>query len=146
MPPTLLDDLLWSLDDDARRRVSALRIWRDVTDADRGWVVTLSYAGMSPVHRERDDDGVTRTDYARDPSTTHPLPALAGADPHAEVQQAVVALERSGLVGHVTAARYESETLDAVTRAPFPAWLVTTHAGSDAERVAWLQSLRAPHD
>lgn len=140
------------------RRVSRLWIERD----PESWWLGVRYAGMLDVaayaERAPEPDGwepaerVTIT-YDGDvppgvglevlrcyPSVRHRLP-LVGADPQDAVMAMLVALEASGLVGRLDLTRMESVTLDAITRRPWPVWLISTHAGSDAERHAWLLGL-----
>ncbi|MGI8403715.1 MAG: hypothetical protein ACR2OE_02905 [Thermomicrobiales bacterium] len=49
----------------------------------------------------------------------------------------LAAVEESGIAGHLDVARFDA---DAPT---YPHWHVKTHAGSQAERVAWVESLPA---
>lgn len=141
-------------------RVSRLWIERDLEH----WWLGVHYAGLLDVaacaervpepegweSAERVDmtlgadlpPGVEVTVWRGRPRVRHRLP-LADADSQDAVVAMLAALDASGLVGRLDVARMESVTLDAMTRRPWPVWHVSTHAGSDAERHAWLRGL--PH-
>lgn len=138
--------------------VSRMRIERDV----EGWWLVVHRAGMLDVvgaaeraaepegweSAEREEvtlagdlpAGVEVSIRRARPRVRHRLP-LDGADPQDDVSAMLGTLAASGLVGGLDVARMESVDLDAITRRPWPVWHITTHAGSDAERAAWVRGL-----
>lgn len=55
-------------------------------------------------------------------------------------------LDATGLVGTLDAARFDADALQVEMGLHPPSrWIIKTHAGTQTERVAWLQSLRQSH-
>lgn len=73
--------------------------------------------------------GVGVTGFGRYPDQIRIIPLIE------PLVDQLAAVERSGIAGHLDVARFDA---DAPT---YPHWHVKTHAGSQAERTAWLESL-----
>jgi hypothetical protein len=119
-----------------RQRVSAITL---ETDDGVMWRARLLYAmwtegpGLADVgpytvsvDRNALPAGVTVRVAQRVPDTVHPLGPLSADG----IKRAIEQLTASGLVGGLD-----------WSRRPSGAWLIKTHAGSDAERRAWVRSL-----
>lgn len=148
--PTLVD-LLRPLPE--LGRVSRMRIEYQ----QEGWWLVIQYVGMldaigqvlrprEPAGWELLDESVIAVDWDRMPDgvsvdirrarprARHRL-SLDGADPHSQVLALLRALDASGIVGHLNVARVD------VPDQGGPQWKISTHAGSDAERHAWLLAI-----
>ena len=127
-----------------RERLSAFTIER------RGgrWYAILTYALVVPTNagteagpyaitvESRDlPPGITLSGHVRVADSIHALVLRwqERIDPQAEVHAMLRAVHKSGVVGALDIARFDSGGA--------PHWIVKTHAGSDAERAAWLRSI-----
>lgn len=96
-----------------------------------GYAVTIDTASLPA--------GVSLTGWERWPDIVR---TISMATPMAAQ---IAALDASGLVGTLDAARFVPVHAADVAAGHHPAarWIVKTHAGSDAERLAWMRTL--PH-
>jgi hypothetical protein len=100
----------------------------------QGTAPTTTHGHRVSVDTENLPKGVSVTGWSRWPDLQREL------DPLDEVEEQIRSLSASGLLGTLDAARF---TPLSDPDQP-PRWTVTTHAGSQAERDAWLLSLPRP--
>lgn len=149
--PQLLAEIVAAVPEMLRGAISTL--WVEPRPSG-GWQVRLTYA--LPVaaypgeitgtrqHQIAVDDrdlplGVHVTDRARYPDSVHPL-LVWGDDPRPHIDHQIRQLSANGTLGSLDASIHHAPDGDQ--------WCVKTHAGSDAERAAWLRALlqRGPRD
>lgn len=136
----MLVDIVEGIPERLRSRIAAL--WIE-PDGRGGWQVRISYSQMvSPYPGEQAaagpyaicadlDDlpaGVEARARTRYPDSVHALDVW-GENPAPHLAHQIRALEDSALLGGLDAHDHGGR------------WLIKTHAGSDAERAAWIRSL-----
>lgn len=81
-------------------------------------------------------EGVSMSGIERYP---HRIVELETSTP---MEDQIRALHASGLVGGLDAIRFDADTAEARQHHALVSWMVKTHASSQAERLAWSQSLQ----
>jgi len=128
-----LAEIIASLEPVELRAVSALRIEGESCRVSIALFLPGAGPAILPEHIADVDldfldlpEGITVSGWTRYPDIER---AVMPVDVEGQIRE----VEESGLLGHLDVSRYEVEG-----RAW---WIVKTHAGSDAERAAWLVSL-----
>ena len=126
----IIESIPW----DERQTISGVTI-SDGRESSKGWTATVSY--LAHVKTEKGNKpGVSLQQGDRVPDTLHPI-SVNQNDPAGDIEGQIRDLDESDLLGNLDSAMLEAETRG------HHQWIITSHAGSQEERIQWMRDIGA---